>query len=247
MKTEKSVKEIMPGLLKRLKRKAIVVEEPIACGCGREAPPDYAIWKGKYTCSRCRRKRIAEGDIRKALRRAGVPDDYLEASFDTFQCFKDLQEHFSACIRYADGPSGTIFLYGDNDHGKSHLGIAILRDLCLQGFSVAYCHVPRLFREISQSYDSKTARKERWFIERYGRAEFLLLDDIGAEYMTPFKESLLYQILDEQVTKAETRMAVTSNFDLEQIEKSYSGRISTRIARKMVEQVEFRGKRYRLR
>jgi DNA replication protein DnaC len=118
--------------------------------------------------------------------------------------------------------------------------------MLLAGFDCRYIAVPDLLLEIRSSFDQKsgTVKREKWFIERYGNVEFAFFDDLGAEYVTEWTESIIYLILNRRIGK---KTVVTSNLDLDKIEKIFSGRISSRLIRFGPAPILFEGDRYRLR
>ena len=241
--------ENIGSIIDRILSKPGIEMRKATCACGaisaQEYPVDY-----KYVCPVCkklamrsRRTIWSRKNINDALALAGVPEEFRNQSFDNFIPFPELRKHIQLCRDYAASPKGSLFLMGDNDQGKSHLGMAILRELTLQGFETRYISIPELQLEIRRSFDGKTIKNEYWFVNRGKAPDFVFLDDLGAEKISEYSESIIYLIINGRIGKL---TVTTSNLDLDQIEKVYSGRIATRLVREGPP-LDFHVPRYRLR
>ncbi len=71
-----------------------------------------------------------------SLQALGITPDEARASFDGFTVDPPaLQQHLDTCRAFAARPSGVLLLLGNCGTGKTHLAIAILRELLRRGAS----------------------------------------------------------------------------------------------------------------
>jgi DNA replication protein DnaC len=168
--------------------------------------------------------------------------DQRQASFQAFDPSPDdgalrRAQEFVDVFRTGQRPS--LYLYGSRrgekiaaGNGKTHLAIAILRELALDPAvpvaSLRFVFVPELLLEIQDTMDSPGLSMLD-VVRSYTKPELLVWDDFGAEKLSEFAVRTLFTIL----YKREGRSNVfTSNLSLDQVAQrdSYAERITSRIA-----------------
>ncbi|GFG50884.1 ATP-binding protein [Mycolicibacterium agri] len=98
-----------------------------------------------------------------------------------------------------------LCLIGDSGTGKSHLLIALGTAAAERGFRVRYTLATRLVNELVEAADDKQLTKT---INRYGRVDLLLLDELGYMELDKRGAELLFQVLTEREKNA---IAIASN------------------------------------
>ena len=101
---------------------------------------------------------------------------------------------------------------GDNGVGKTHLAVAVLRELMQNsGARGQFWDFHALLREIRNSYNPETRTTELQVLEPVVEADILLLDDLGAWRMTDWMVDTLFYILNSRYM-AKRPTLITTNF-----------------------------------
>ncbi|MEW6614007.1 MAG: ATP-binding protein [Thermodesulfobacteriota bacterium] len=213
------------------------------CGCGRDL--DEVVGGEPYcsVCSKETREKIREKQRREEIERrvcevkkdvfgsmekAGVSPHYTKCSFDNFQKTGTNEKYLRFCQKYVEDPVRNLFFSGTCGSGKTHLVAAIVRELLLKGKKVKFISVPDLLLQIRKTFNGKSELSDIDYIERYGRYEYVVLDDFGAEKTTDWARMILYMIVDMRIRSVRPTI-VTSNLSLEQIEEDVDARLASRL------------------
>ena len=117
-----------------------------------------------------------------------------------------------------DGNSKGIYLHGSYGTGKTYLIAALFNELAKKDIKSAIIYVPEFLRVLKSSFGTD-------FEEKYDyikRVPLLLLDDIGAEYLTPWaRDEILGTILQYRMDE-KLPTFFTSNLNLKQLEEHFS-------------------------
>lgn len=114
-------------------------------------------------------------------------------------------------------PKG-IYLYGSFGVGKSYLIAALFNELAKKNIKSVIVHVPELIRSIKESFDSDYSER----FELLKNTPLLLLDDIGAEYLTAWgRDEVLEPILQYRMDQG-LPIFFTSNYDMKELEKHFT-------------------------
>lgn len=95
---------------------------------------------------------------------------------------------------YSQGPVGWLYLAGPVGSGKTHLAAAAANALA-DRYDIVYASAPQLLRYIRAGFQDHTADSR---LEAVQLASVLILDDIGAEQLTDWSESLLFDLLNQR-------------------------------------------------
>lgn len=112
-----------------------------------------------------------------------------------------------------------LYVHGPFGVGKTYLMAAIAGHLVDRGRSVFFVHMPALFRELKAGFES-----ERYLemIRALETVDLLILDDIGAEQLTPWaRDEVLLPLLTARTTHLKP-ILYTSNLPLEGLSEHFS-------------------------
>lgn len=119
-------------------------------------------------------------------------------------------------------------LMGEPGLGKTHLAVAILRDLMNRGLTGIFYNVVDLLDDIKQSYDAKTGDGGREIARLLETMDVVVLDDLGAERMTPWVNDRLYAIINGRYQEGRT-LIVTTNLSDADLRERVGYRILSRL------------------
>jgi DNA replication protein DnaC len=112
---------------------------------------------------------------------------------------------------YAEEPCGWLYLCGPCGAGKSHLAAAIANQLAMSGRGVTYASVPDLLRFVRRGFGDGAADER---LDALIQTHVLVLDDLGAEYLTAWAAEQLFILLNARYL-TDRATVLTSNDRLE--------------------------------
>lgn len=156
------------------------------------------------------RKRIEFEKHVKALRRAGFPDDEMQRW--TFENDDNANDHVSSVARkYVENfdvmrENGKgLLLYGTTGTGKTFAAACIVNALIDKGFPCMVTSLSRVINTISDMYGGKQE-----YIDGLNRFALLVFDDLATEADTPYRNEIVYNIIDSRY-RAGLPFIVTTN------------------------------------
>lgn len=223
------------------------------------APEDL---EPKYKCPTCEDRGYIDGKMcacRQTILNQLVYEQLCDVSiardcsFDHFSLHyydgdtrKTMVNVLESCKRYARdfAPGAKSLLFtGPPGLGKTHLSLSIADGVAHSGHLVMYASAPRL---ISQLEDAKFRQSEAGSEYReviYG-CELLVIDDLGAEMVTRYTQSEIYDLINSRLNTARSTI-ISTNLTMAEIEKLYTNRVASRIAGSYAT-VQFAGRDIRL-
>lgn len=197
----------------------------------------------------CEKQRTHEEQqrTRRLMRSYYVSEETLSASFESLEVDQSNRMAVARAIQFckeiaAGGKEQNkvrgIYLHGPFGVGKSYLMGAVARELSERGIASLMVYVPDFVREIKESIaDQSYASK----LELLKDIPVLILDDIGAESLTPWiRDEVLGVILHHRVNNHLPTL-YTSNYSLEELEDHFSisngNRIELTKARRILERI----------
>ena len=217
----------------------VLDETPLCPRCGDRG------WIGAEMCS-CLRALCQEEQIRELSSMLDLQDQ----SFETFRLdyydrevpagFKrspreNMQMVLSVCRTYAelfgDEPHRNLLLVGQPGLGKTFLSACIARVVSEKGYSVVYDSAPAIFDRFEtrrfapfgderQQADADT--------RRYLTCDLLILDDLGAEFVSPLFQSVLYELINTRLVEGK-RTVISTNLTREELRKRYTPQVLSRL------------------
>ena len=104
-----------------------------------------------------------------------------------------------------------LFLIGNPGVGKTHLTVAILKELMTQkGVSCLFCSYQELLRKIRDSYNAVSHSTESEVVRPVLETDVVVIDDLGAERISDWVEDTVTYILNYRYSQKKTTL-LTSN------------------------------------
>lgn len=136
---------------------------------------------------------------------------------------------------WAASEQGFCLLIGRTGSGKTIAAAESLlnaRLAWMEGDAKRWCYTPAEAKfcrssDLSRlgSYDAESIRK----MNRLERVPWLVVDDLGAEFITDIWRQNLGDLIDARHSSKRLKTAITSNFDLDTLRTKYDERIISRI------------------
>jgi DNA replication protein DnaC len=176
--------------------------------------------EGREFASACTCRRPARVDGDALVRSCRIPPRYEHCALATFEpgnpsLSAALEKAIGYCAGYphlGDDEGLGLLFSGDNGVGKTHLAVAVLRELVTaKGVRGQFWDFHELIREIKSSYDPETKTSELQVLEPVVEMDVLLLDDLGAWKMTDWMNDTLFYILNSRYL-AKRATLITTNY-----------------------------------
>ena len=142
---------------------------------------------------------------------------------------KRMTSIFKLCKEYVlnfdPQKSESLLFIGDTGLGKTHLSLSIVGELLKKDYDVLYGSAYNLFSKIEKEHFSEHVD------DTYNYAincDWLVIDDLGSEFTSPFIQSILYNIINTRLL-ASKPVIISTNLGLEDIENKYTARVASRI------------------
>lgn len=207
----------------------------------------------QYSCIKCKDKGNIDGRIcscyKQLLKEVACKNlnKLSQFKFSTFSTFKleyysdekhnneqysereKIGKYFNYCKKYANSfnrNSKNIFMRGNTGLGKTHLSMAIARQVIENGFGVIYCSTPDIVSKIESEHFGKI--EDGNTLNVLNECDLLILDDLGTEFQTSFTRTTVYNIINSRLIINKPTI-INTNLDFEELEKIYSPRLVSRI------------------
>jgi DNA replication protein DnaC len=181
----------------------------------------------RQTLARKAHIEAAKADPTPFLKQVGTPSRYWGASI----------EQFSAAVQAAVPKAPTsVFCYGGNGAGKTHLATALLAAWIPWALESCRINAPlarwwwsstRIMLAFKDTFNRKD-RDEAELLDEFVNVPLLLIDDFGAEQPTDYGFTMLLSVVSERTNWQRPTIA-TSNLTLDEWQKR-EPRIASRLA-----------------
>jgi DNA replication protein DnaC len=166
---------------------------------------------------------VAEASVSGLQERAKIPENYKNASFETFhlpqdnppaqRALADVMLAVAAFTRnYPNTEKPGLLLVGPPGTGKTHLAIAAMKQLLARGHEVVFFDYQNLLEQIRSGYN-ETLGISRETYQVALEAEILLLDDLGAHRTTEWTEDTVTAIVTHRYNHRKPLIATTNLVD----------------------------------
>lgn len=128
-------------------------------------------------------------------------------------------------IKFNPEKSESLLFMGSAGLGKTHLSLAIVSELTDKGYNVIYGSAYNLFSAMeSEHFNSRSD-------DTYNSAiscDLLVIDDLGSEFVSPYIQTLLYNIINTRLLASRPTI-ISTNLGMAEIENRYTPRVSSRL------------------
>lgn len=154
---------------------------------------------------------------------------YQNTDFDGANPRKRMTAILKLCreyvINFNPKNSDSLLFMGDTGLGKTHLTLAITYELLNRGFDVIYGAAYNLFSEMeTEHFDRHTNNSYNAAIE----CDLLVIDDLGGEFVSPYIQSLLYNIINTRDLAGKPTI-INTNLTMADIGNKYTPRVASRL------------------
>jgi len=159
------------------------------------------------------------------LRSLGIPPRFQYATFDTYQAITDEQKrvldicrHYVAEFDQVLEKGKALILCGSVGTGKTHLGMAAVRESAAKSYRSYYSTIMQMIRAIRETYKPAAEQSEQDLINRFVGYDLLVLDELGVQLGTESERLLLFEVIDGRYMNVKPTMLV-SNLNLRDLTK----------------------------
>lgn len=185
-------------------------------------------------------KHLSLFDVPSSLKNAKLKEIFLDdkSRIEVIKYINNYIENYSTNRRKG------LFLYGNFGSGKTYIIASLFNELAKQNINSAIIYFPEFLRTLKSSF-TPSENGEASFSDKFEyikKVPLLLIDDIGAENVTPWsRDEVLGTILQYRM---EENLATffTSNLSLEELDSHLSigtNRVDQVKARRIIERIKF--------
>lgn len=216
-------------------------------------PEDYL--ELNYRCKKCSDEGYVEGIMCDCMKKMMKKEVYNElnkmsplelSSFENFSLDfysdtpqpnseltpkKRMAKILEFCKKYASQfkkNSPSLLMTGSTGLGKTHLSLAIAKEVIEKGFGVIYGSAQNIISKVEKEkfrgYQNSSDETERHYID----CDLLIIDDLGTEYLTSFSSAAIYNIVNSRIMMNKPTI-ISTNLSMKELEKNYSQRMVSRI------------------
>ncbi len=207
--------------------------------------PDYL--DPPHICERCKDWGYVEGvrcDCMKELLRKFTAEEINSRSTIALRDFSEFRSDYydegdtrqrmeklctylkEYCAHFPNGCRSMLFI-GQTGLGKTFFSSCVAKEILQKGYSVVFGSVSDQLRQIEREHFGKTSGDDDT-LEALINADLLIMDDLGSEFLTPFYESCIYNIINGRINLKKPTI-VSTNLDRNEFNGRYNERICSRV------------------
>lgn len=195
--------------------------------------------------------------ITKNIQSSGMGNLIDKQSFDNFNLdvYKDspeiltrMQRNLKIAKAFAKDFArhhNSLLLIGTTGTGKTHVSTAIAKEVISQGFDVLYDSTQNILDDFETDKFKSGYNRTESVSDKYLECDLLIIDDLGAEFVTQFSVSALYNLINTRQNKGLSTI-ISTNLSASELAGKYEGRIYSRIIGADYTVLRFEGKDHRI-
>lgn len=177
--------------------------------------------------------------IGERIARAAIPARYEAMAFNTFGGTDNI-----AALRSVTEWAGltNMLIIGEPGRGKTHLAVAALRrEVEERGKVGRFFYVPHLLEDVRRRYGDGESESAQAFTDSLVGWPLLVLDDLGAERVTPWAQEQLDGLIERRLSAGMVTVITTNLDSVEAIRVKLGARIASRLGPGVYDWVEVAG------
>jgi DNA replication protein DnaC len=138
-----------------------------------------------------------------------------------------------------------LLLIGTTGTGKTHVSTAIAKVVISQGFDVLYDSAQNIINDFENDKFRSGYCNTESASAKYLECDLLIIDDLGAEFVSQFSVAALYNLINTRQNKGLSTI-ISTNLSGPELAGKYDGRIYSRIVGADYIVLRFEGNDYRI-
>ena len=172
------------------------------------------------------------------LKNSMLKKRFVQKTFDSFIPYGkekakqsrvlSIVREFAANFRHHREAGTWLLFMGNVGTGKGHLSAAIINEIVKSGFSALYTKMPRLLREIKDTFNHNSEITQGEIICQIEKVDLLVIDEVGIQFGTDTERMIIYEILDSRYEDMMPTILTTNVKEIKTLEKLLGERIIDR-------------------
>ncbi len=185
-----------------------------------------------------RRNKLRQERINTLLKNSMLKKRFVQKTFDSFIPYGkekakqsrvlSIVREFAANFRHHREAGTWLLFMGNVGTGKGHLSAAIINEIVKSGFSALYTKMPRLLREIKDTFNHNSEITQGEIICQIEKVDLLVIDEVGIQFGTDTERMIIYEILDSRYEDMMPTILTTNVKEIKTLEKLLGERIIDR-------------------
>ncbi len=147
---------------------------------------------------------------------AQIPERYSHCSFSNFEPTRGTEDAFKISKKFVevfpDVEVGLLFM-GPPGVGKTHLAVAIMKELLKKGVSCLFYDFRDLLQKIQSTFSPDSSEEEIDILGPVFDAELFVLDELGSKRSSPWVEEILFYIINSRYNSKKLTIFTTNFLD----------------------------------